>query len=122
MKLTRLLVALAALVSLSVMAPAASSATTVDECQAQLATLRADTASTGFTNVKSRESLVAKVDAASRELALGKTADAVGKLVDFQTTLSALATAQKPKLDPTEAELLVAQGQGAIDCIGAIGT
>ena len=60
--------------------------------------------------------------AASAKLAEGKNADAVAKLVDFQTTLTALATAPKPKVDAATAEALIAEAQGVIDCINAIGT
>ena len=54
MKLTRLLVVLAALLSLSSIAVGSASATAVEECQAQLATLRADTvaAQSTFANQK----------------------------------------------------------------------
>jgi hypothetical protein len=52
------------------------------------------------------DGLVAKLDAASAKLAAGKNTDAVAKLVDFQTTLNALATAPKPKVDPVVAQAL----------------
>jgi len=65
---------------------------------------------------------VAKLDAASAKLAEGKNADAVQKLVDFQTTLNALATARQPKVDPAVAQSLIAEAQGVIDCINTIGT
>jgi hypothetical protein len=96
----------------------------VEECQAKLATLRSDTvaAEGSFTNAKDFNGLVAKLDAASAKLPAGKRADAVEKLVDFQTTLNALATAAKPKVDPTVAATLSGEAQGVIDCINAIGT
>ena len=62
------------------------------------------------------------LDAASAKLAAGKNADAVNKLVDFQTTLNALATAPKPKVDPTVAGTLSGEAPGVIDCINAVGT
>ena len=95
-----------------------------EDCQSQLATLRADTvaAQTSFTNAQSFTSEIGKLDDASAKLAEGKNADAVQKLVDYQTLLNALATAPKPKLDPATAQALIAEAQGVIDCINAIGT
>jgi hypothetical protein len=99
-----------------------ASAQTVEDCQSQLATLRADTlaAQSSFTNTKSVTSLVGKLDAASTKLAQGKNADAVQKLVDFQTSLNALAAAGK--VDATTAQTLNNQAQGVIDCINSIGS
>jgi hypothetical protein len=115
---------LAALLSLTALAAGAASATTVDECQGQLMTLRDNTlaAQASFTNQKDVEGLVAKVDAASATLAAGKNTDAVAKLVDFQTTLNTLAVAPKPKVDPAVAEALSAEAQDVIVCINELGT
>jgi hypothetical protein len=66
--------------------------------------------------------LIEKLDAASVKLTEGKNADAVEKLVDFQTTLNALATAPKPKVDPAVAQSLTTEAQGVIDCINVIGS
>lgn len=124
MRLVRLLAVLVAALAFGGLAVAgtASAATTVEDCQAQLATLSADTvaAQTSFTNANSVASLTAKVDAASEKLAEGKNADAVQKLVDFQTTLDSLATAPKPKVEASTAQSLTAETQGVIDCINAI--
>ncbi len=124
MRLVRLLAVLVAALAFGGLAVAgtASAATTVEDCQAQLATLSADTvaAQTSFTNANSVTSLTAKVDAASEKLAEGKNADAVQKLVDFQTTLDSLATAPKPKVEASTAQSLTAETQGVIDCINAI--
>ena len=78
---------LAALLSLTAVGAGAASATTVDECQGQLMTLRDNTlaAQASFTNQKDVGGLLAKLDAASAKLAAGKNTDAVAKLVDFQT-------------------------------------
>jgi hypothetical protein len=46
----------------------------------------------------------------------------VQKLVDFQTKLNSLATANKPKVDPAVAQALIAEGDGVIECINLIGT
>jgi FIMAH domain len=121
MTFVRLLVAmLAAALVVGGVAVETASAQTADDCQAQLAQLRADTiaASSSFTNEKSVTSLVGKLDAASAKLAQGKNADAVQKLVDFQTTLNALAAAGK--VDATTAQTLNAEAQGVIDCINSI--
>jgi hypothetical protein len=124
MKLKHLLVVLAALLSLNAVDAGAASATTVDECRGQLVTLRDDTlaAQASFTSQKDVGGLVVKVDAASEKLAAGKNTDAVAKLVDFQITLNALATAPKPKVDPAAAQALSAEAQGVIVCINQIGT
>jgi hypothetical protein len=124
MKITRLLAVLAALLSLTAVGAGAASATTVDECQGQLMTLRDKTlaAQASFTNQRDVGGLVAKLDAASAKLAAGKATDPVAKLVDFQTTLNTLATAPKPKVDPAVAQALSAEAQGVIVCINELGT
>ena len=126
MRFVRLLVAVlaATLAFVGLAVSTAGAATTTEECQSQLATLQSDTvaAQSSFTNEQSFTSAVAKLDAASTKLAEGKNADAVQKLVDFQTQLNALATAPKPKLDPDTAQALIAEAQGVIDCINSIGS
>ena len=124
MKITRLLVVLAALLSLNAVGAGAASATTVNECQGQLMTLHDNTlaAQASFTNQKDISGLVTKLDAASAKLAAGKNTDAVAKLVDFQTTLNTLATDPKPKVDPAVAQALSDDAQGVIYCINEIGT
>jgi hypothetical protein len=124
MNLARLLTILAASLALSAVAVGSASASTVDECQAKLRTLRANTVAseTSFALPNSFNNVVAKLDASAAKLAEGKNADAVEKLVDFQTTLNALATASKPKVDPAVAQSLIAEAQGVIDCIDAIGS
>jgi hypothetical protein len=115
---------LAALLAFGAIAAAPASATTVGECQAKLATLTSDTvaAQSSFTNQKDVTGLLGKLDAAAAKLSQGKNADAIQKLVDFQTTLNALASAAKPKVDAGVAQALSAEAQGVIDCISAIGT
>ena len=71
-------------------------------------------------NAQDVDSLLGKLDAASTKLAGGKSADAVDKLVGFQGTLAALATAPKPKVDPAVAQGLSTDAQAVIDCINAI--
>jgi hypothetical protein len=113
-----------ALLSLNVVGAGAASATTVDECQRQLITLRDHTlaAQASVTSQSDVGGLVAKVDAAPAKLVAGKTIDAVAKLVDFQTTLKTLAAAPKPKVDPAVAQALSAEAQGVIVYINEIGT
>ena len=122
MKLARLIAVLAAGLLFGGLAAGTASAATVENCQSQLATLRADTvaAESSFTNEVSFESAIAKVDAASTKLAEDKNADAVQKLVDYQAQLNTLATAPKPKLEPGTAQALVAEAQGVIDCINSV--
>ena len=125
MKPVRLLVAvLAASLAFVGLAVGTASATTVEDCQSQLATLTSDTlgAQTSFTNEKSSASELEKLDDASAKLAEGKTTDAVQKLVDFQSTLTALATAPTAKVDATTSESLTAGAQGTVDYINAVDT
>jgi len=125
MKPVRLLVAaVAATLAFVGLAVTTAGATTAQDCQSQLATLRSDTvaAQTSFTNQKDFTNEVAKLDAASTKLTQGKNADAVGKLVDFRSTLSSLATASKPKVAAGTSQSLTGEAQGVIDCINAIGT
>jgi hypothetical protein len=124
MKLARILVVLAALLSLQAVVAGAAPASTVDECQSKLETLRAETvaAQSSFTNTKDFNGAVFKLDDAAAKLTAGKNADAVAKLTGFQTSLNALATAPKPKLAPAAAQSLSTGAQGVIDCINAIGT
>jgi hypothetical protein len=49
-------------------------------------------------------------------------ADAVAKLVDYQSTLNVLAGAPKPKVDPAVAQTLRDEAQGVIECVNVIGT
>jgi hypothetical protein len=124
LNIARLLTVLAAVLSFAVVGVSSASATTSDQCQAKLSDLRAHTvaAQDAFTNVKDFDGAVAKLDAASSKLSDGKNDDAVKKLRDFQTQLNSLATAPKEKLDPATAQQLIAEAQGVIDCINAIGT
>lgn len=113
----------AAIVLAGLVAVAQAPAATIADCQAQLAQLRSDTvaAEAAFTNVKDFNSVLGKLDAAATKLDQNKLADASQKLSDFQSLLTGLASAPKPKLDAAVAEQLVAEAQGVIDCINAIG-
>lgn len=120
---TRLLAVFACVLTFVATAAGSASATTVEECQAELTTLRADTvaAEASFANAKDFNGLIAKLDTASAKLVTGKNADAVEKLIDFQTRLDALATAPKPKLDPDVAQALSLEADEVVACINAIG-
>jgi hypothetical protein len=133
MKLTRLIVVLVGLLSLTgVLAGTASATTTVAECQGQLAMLRTNTvaAESSFTNSNDFDGLLRKLDAAAVKLTEGKNGDAVQKLTNFQDTLGLLAEPPKPKIDPAVAQVLImgapATGmpgsQDVIKCIEMIGT
>ncbi len=123
MKSSRLAALLAAL-SLSLGLVGGVAASTTEQCQSQLAALRADTVASqsSFTNAKDFDGLVAKLDAAAAKLQVGKNADAIQKLMDFQTRLNALASSPKPKVDAQVAEGLVQEAQAVIDCVNAIGS
>src|SRR5919112_4487818 len=75
--------------------PVQAGATTTDECQAQITSLRADTAATVFVNAKDQAGLLGKLDAASAALTAGKSADAIRKLTDFGTKVQALGSTGK---------------------------
>jgi len=123
MKFPRLVALLAAL-SLSLGVVGGVAASTTEQCQSQLTTLRADTVASqsSFANPKDVDGLVAKLDAAAAKLQVEKNTDAVHKLVDFQTTLNALASSPKPKVDAEVAQRLVQEAQAVIDCINAVGS
>jgi hypothetical protein len=80
----RYLVAILTLVA-AVALPASANAATLEDCQAQIATLRSETAAiTTFANPKDQLQLLGKLDNASAELTAGKNADAARKLTDFR--------------------------------------
>ncbi len=119
--LTAVLFALA----LTFYAPIAS-ATTVSECQALIANLKAETAdTTNRLSDKDRAGLIATLDAASLKLDQVKFCDAIQKLNNFKATVAALAAAPKPKInqDPTAgvtAQQLIADADAAINCINQL--
>lgn len=128
-------IALASLLSLSVVAAAAcggqdesmaatSAATTVNMCQADIADLKAKTLAVTFTNSIDQVGLVGKLDAAASKLSLAKNADAIQKLTDYQTkVLSLIATGKiAPSADGlVTPQMLVDGSAAAIACIQAIG-
>jgi hypothetical protein len=101
--------------------PGAASAATTDDCQAQITTLRTDTANvTTFVNAKDQTGLLGKLDNASSALAAAKNGDAIRKLTDFRTKVQTLAPAGK--LGADDAAQLDAEAAAAVSCIESIGT
>jgi hypothetical protein len=99
--------------------PVQAGATTTDECQAQITSLRADAAGTAFVNAKDQAGLLAKLDAASAALTAGKNADAIRKLTDFGTKVQALGSTGK--LGTEDADRLARAASEAIGCIESTG-
>ena len=117
--ITRTCIALLALIA-ALAVPTTAGAATVDDCQAQISALRADTATvTTFVNVKDQTGLLAKSDAASAALASGKDADAIRKLTDVRTKVQALGAAGKVAAE--DAARLDASAAAAIGCVESIG-
>ena len=117
----RSVLVLAALV-VAVAAPAAVSASSVDECQAAIGQLREATATATYVGkqaAKEQAGLLGKLDGASRVLAVGKYADTVKKLTDFQSHVVTIG--QTGKLDVSDAAVLTELADEAIACVDAIG-
>ena len=117
----RSFIALLALLIAAVAFPASAGATSTQECQTQISTLR-DTVATvaTFANAKDQTGLLGKLDNASADLAVGKTAGAIQKLTDFRTKVQVLGS--NGKLGTEDAALLDAGAAAAISCIQSIGT
>ena len=119
MSIRSLIAPLAVLLALAV--PGLASASTIEDCHTQIATLRADTAADPtFVNAKDQAGTLGKLDSASAALAAGKNADAIRKLTDFRTKAQALGAAGK--LGSDDAARLDAGAAAAIGCIEIIGT
>jgi hypothetical protein len=93
-------------------------AQTVDECQADIAALRAQTLSTTFAGqnaAKDQAGLVGKLDSASAKLSQGKFQDALANLQSFRSKVVTLE--QQGKISPTDASALIAGADEAIACV-----
>ena len=93
-------------------------AQTVDECQADIAELRAQTLSTSFIGqnaAKDQSGLVGKLDSASAKLSQGKFQDALANLQSFRTKVVTLE--QQGKISPADATDLIAGADEAIACV-----
>ena len=115
------LIAALALLTAALALPSVASAETVADCQAKIATLRAQTAGvpiTGQNAEKDRATLLDKLDQASAKLQLGKNADAVAKLEDFKVKVQQLEAAGH--VSPEDAQSLIAGADDAIACIGSL--
>jgi hypothetical protein len=87
-------------------------------CQTKIDVLRGQTQNATFFGQKAdqnRTGLLTKLDNASAKFAEGKNADAIQKLTDFKTTVSALNT--QGKIAPADAQTLVSGADDAIACI-----
>jgi hypothetical protein len=112
-----------ALTSALLFTTASLQASTVSECQQEIANLRSQTETitiTGQQADKDRAGLLAKLDAASLKLDQGKFCDAITKLNDFKTKVNQLVAAGKINTDPangTTAQDLLNGADAAINCI-----
>lgn len=124
MKLLRIFTFAAFVFTLAFGALAApANAATVEECQAQITSLRQATANATFVGQqaeKNQNGLLGKLAAASADLTIGKNADAIQKLTDFRTKVEQLNT--QGKIAPADAATLIAGSDNAILCIQSIGT
>jgi hypothetical protein len=116
------LVGLAISFLLVLMATAPAQAQTVDECQAEIAQARALLTDPinpdyvdSFTNEKDRTGLIGKLDSVSAKLAQGKTQDALANLVSVRDKVGTLVV--QGKLDPADADVLLAEVNEAIACV-----
>jgi hypothetical protein len=102
--------------------PAVASATTVDECQAAITSLAAQTEAATFIGknaAKEVAGLVRTLAGASETLAAGKLDNTVTKLTDYR--LHAEKLGQDGKLDATDAAALLQSTDAAIACVQSIG-
>ena len=103
-------------------------ASTVQDCGALIASLRADTAAVvivGKNADKNRVGLLGKLDNASTSLQRGKLCDAIRKLTDFQAKVNQLIASGSINTDPAvgvTGEDLLNGATDAINCIQAQAT
>ena len=89
-------------------------------CFDAISTLRAETLVVQFTLQKDQDGLVVKLDEATQKLQLGKSADAVQKLMDYSNKVQQLILGGKiaPSIDGSVTpQLLVDGAAAAIACI-----
>jgi hypothetical protein len=84
-------------------------------CQTQLDALEGAINSANFTNEKDELALLAKLGNAEAKLAVGKSEDAVAKLMDIQSAVARLAEGNK--LDPDDARAIDTAAADAIECL-----
>jgi hypothetical protein len=93
-------------------------AQSVDECQADIAALRAQTLSTTFAGqnaARDQAGLVGKLDSASAKLSQGKFQDALANLQSFRAKVVTLE--QQGKISPQDAAALITGADEAIACV-----
>lgn len=102
-------------------------ATSVTDCLAAIAELRAETDAVQYFSAnaaKDESGLLAKLDAASSKLNLAKFADAIQKLNDYESKVQSLIAQGKIGPSPdglTTPQMLVNGAEAAIACIQQIG-
>src|SRR5688572_6291532 len=100
-----------------------ASASTIEECQALIDALVANTQAvviTGKNAEKNRAGLLGKLASASIDLDTGKLCGAIGKLTDFRDKVNQLIASGSINADPTvgvTGQDLVAGADGAIACV-----
>jgi hypothetical protein len=122
MRFTRSVFAL--LATLLILGAGATSAVgaTVEECQAQLASLQLATAEVGDDfAAKTFTSAVDKLQEAQAKVSEGKTDDAADKVADHIALLTAASAAPKPKVEPATAQALITTAIGVESCLRTIG-
>lgn len=110
-------------------AAAVAHATTVSECQAIIAGLKAKTQTVVITGksaeTKDRPGLIGKLNEAALKLDQAKFCDSIQKLNDFKVKVNQLSAAgrinQDPAAGPTGQELL-ADADAAITCVNELAT
>jgi len=93
-------------------------AQTVDECQADIGTLKVETQNATFIGrnaAKDQAGLIGKLDSAGAKLSQGKFQDALANLQSFRAKVVALD--QQGKIDHEDALLLIAGADEAIACV-----
>jgi hypothetical protein len=93
-------------------------AQSVDECQADIAALRAQTQGATFigqNGAKDQAGLIGKLDSASAKLGQGKFQDALANLQSFRAKVVALD--QQGKISHADASALIAGADEAIACV-----
>jgi len=93
-------------------------AQTVDECQADIGTLKVETQNATFigrNTAKDQAGLIGKLDSAGAKLSQGKFQDALANLQSFRAKVVALD--QQGKIDHEDALLLIAGADEAIACM-----
>jgi hypothetical protein len=107
--------------------PGLSAEVTATACEAELNALRAAIGAAEFTGKngeRERANLLLKVDAAQAKLVEGKSADALQKLGDIRSTVSALSTPDakgKTKLSAVGADGISAAVTDAENCVRSLG-